>query len=65
MISEMSPPSRSSSMVAAPPPAAVAPKADRRKNSALAKAAKDSANIVNAFIRGQGGQSVNTYSSIS
>ena len=50
---------------AAPPPAAVASKADRRKNGALAKATKGSANIVNAFIRGQGGQLVSTYTSIS
>ena len=77
--SEMPPPSRSSSMAAAPvlalqaqsvpptapPLAAVASKADRRNNSTLAKAAKGSANIVNAFIRGQGGQPMSTYIPIS
>ena len=79
VISEMSTTCRSSSMAVAPtlasqaqsvPPAtpplpAVASKVGRRKNSAVAKAAKGLANIVNAFIRGQGGQPVSTYSSIS
>ena len=79
MNSEMPQPSRSSLMAAAPalasqaqsmPPAgpflaAVASKADRRENSALAKAVEVSVNIVNAFIRGQGGQPVSKYSSIS
>ena len=40
------------------PPAAVASRADRRKSSAMAKAAKGSPNIWNAFIRGQGGKPV-------
>ena len=79
VISAMPPPSRISSMAAAlalasqaqsvPPAAlplaAIASKVDRRKNSALAKAAKGWANIVNTFIRGQGGQPVSKYSSIS
>ena len=76
VISEMPPPSRSSTASApalasqaqsappaAPPPAAVASKAEKRKSSALAKAAEGSSNIVNAFIRGQGGKPMSTYSS--
>ena len=76
MISEMPPPSRSSTAAApalawqaqsappaAPPPAAAASKAEKRKSSALAKAAEGSSNIVNAFIRGQGGKPVSIYSS--
>ena len=76
VIGEMQPPSRMSSTAAAPTlasqvqsvpppapsPAAVGSRADRRKNGALAKAAKGSLNIVNAFIRGQGGKPVSTYS---
>ena len=76
VISEMPPPSRSSTAAApalasqaqsapppAPPPAVAASKAEKRKSSALAKAAEGSSNIVNAFIRGQGGKPVSTYSS--
>ena len=76
VIGEMQLPSRMSSTAAAPtlasqvqsvPPPAPSPatigsRADRRKNGALAKAAKSSLNFVNAFIRGQGGKPVNTYS---
>ena len=71
VISEMPPVSQTSSTAAAPaqasqaqsvpppdPPAAVASRADRRKSSAMAKAAKGSPNIWNAFIRGQGGKPV-------
>ena len=74
VISELPPLSQTSSTAAAPaqasqtqsvpspdPPAAVAPTADRRKSSAMAKAAKGSSNIWNAFIRGQGGKPVSTY----
>ena len=76
VIGEMQPPSRMSSTAAAPTlasqvqsvpppapsPAAVGSRANRRKNGALAKAAKGSLNIVNAFIWGQGGKPVSTYS---
>ena len=79
VIGEMQPPRRMSSTAAAPTlalqmqsvpppapsPAAVGSRADRRKNGALAKAAKGSLNIVNAFIRGQGGKPVSTYSTTS
>ena len=71
VISEIPPVSQTSSTAAAPaqasqaqsvpppdPPAAVASRADRRKSSAMAKAAKGSPNIWNAFIRGQGGKPV-------
>ena len=71
VISEIQPVSQTSSTAAAPAqasqaqsvpppdtPAATASRADRRKSSAMAKAAKGSPNIWNAFIRGQGGKPV-------
>ena len=71
VISEIPPVSQTSSTAAAPaqasqaqsvpppdPTAAVASRADRRKSSAMTKAAKGSPNIWNAFIRGQGGKPV-------
>ena len=76
VISEMPSPSRSSTAAApalasqaqsappaASPTAAAASKAEKRKRSAIVKAAEGSSNIVNAFIRGQGGKPVSTYNS--